>query len=249
MPRLRVIVCDDHRMMREALAGYLVAQPAIGSVEVVGDADTLIRLARRGADVLVLDLRLALDETGLEVLEALQNLGIAVPVLTMGAAGDLDIAARALSLGALGYCPKTSSPQTLYDAVVDVAGGRAFIPDEVVEPLLHKLLAEIGAAEQSRAVLATLTPREEEVLRLLVLGVRRQEIAHRLGLSSNTVRTHLRHLMDKLDVSSQLAAAARGRELFDRLPSVPTGADASISRVIDLTDDARRDNSDRGSAG
>jgi DNA-binding NarL/FixJ family response regulator len=221
-------------MMREALAGYLVAQPGVASVDTAADADGALRLARRGCDVLVLDLKLADGESGLEVLEALQNLGIATPVLVLNGRNDLDLTAHALSLGALGYCPKTASPSELYGAIVDVAAGHASIPDDVLQPLLHSLLVENQAVAESSSVLATLTEREKDVLRLLVLGVQRMEIARRLGLSGNTVRTHLRHLMQKLGVSTQLAAAARGRKLLD----VTWGADRSDapSGVVDLTE-------------
>ena len=234
MAGLRVLICDDNRMMREALVLYLAAQPSIAAVDTAADVDAAIRLVRRGCDVLVLDLSLGADENGLvalEALEALQNLGIAMPVLLLRSEHDLDLIARALSLGALGYCPKTVSPAELYRAIVEVAAGRASIPDEVLEPLLHRLLDETRAAAASTSVLATLTVREREVLRLLAQGIGRQEIARRLGLSANTVRTHLRHVMEKLGVTSQLAAAARGRALMETSGVV---TDEPVATVIDL---------------
>ena len=85
-------------------------------MDTAADVDAAIRLVRRGCDVLVLDLSLGADENGLvalEALEALQNLGIAMPVLLLRSEHDLDLIARALSLGALGYCPKTVSPQSV----------------------------------------------------------------------------------------------------------------------------------------
>src|SRR5690242_14598752 len=114
MTGLRVIVCDDHRTMRDALAAYLGAQPAIQVVTTATNADDAIRAVRRGADVLVLDLRLAGDETALDVVEALRNLAMSIPVLVIGDVRDLDLTARALALGALGYLPKTAAPTDLY---------------------------------------------------------------------------------------------------------------------------------------
>ena len=90
MNRLHVIVCDDHRMMREALAAYLGAQAQVASVRVAADADETIRLVRHGGDVLVLDLNLGAGESGLDVLEALQNLRIGIPVLVVSSPQDLD---------------------------------------------------------------------------------------------------------------------------------------------------------------
>lgn len=235
MNALRVIVCDDHRVMREALAGYLAAQPAVAAVDTAADVDEAIRIARHHGDVLILDLALADDQSGLEALEALQNLGIAIPVLVMSGPNEIDLPARALSLGALGFCPKSASPQDLYAAVIDVAAGRTHIPDDLLEPVLEQLVRETRAAKHSRAVLAALTAREQEVLRLLGQGVCRHDIARRLGLSSNTVRTHIRHVMEKLGVSNQLAAAARGRELLERARSF--SAEGPVPELIDLTGD------------
>lgn len=237
MNGLRVVICDDHRTMREALAGYLITQPAVRAVDTAAGADEALRLLRRGADVLVLDLRLAAGESGLELLEALRNIGLSIPVLVLGTGHELDLVARALSLGALGYLPKTASPQMLYDAVTAVAEGRAVIPEVALRPLLQHLRQEMRAVEESKAALSRLTPRERDVLSLLSKGMDRVEIARRLQLSGNTVRTHIRQVLMKLGVKSQLAAAARGREIFgvvDRrvpLPQVET------SSVVDLSDD------------
>lgn len=234
VPDLRILVCDDNRMMREALSVYLAAQPSVATVDTAGNVDDAIRSARRGYDVVVLDLSLGGDDSGLvalEALEALQNLGIATPVLLLRSGHNLDLIARALSLGALGYCPKTVSPSDLNHAIVEVAAGRASIPDEILEPLLRRLLDESRAAAASSSALAKLTLREREVLRALAQGVPRQEIARRLGLSANTVRTHLRHVMEKLGVTSQLAAAARGRELLEASGPSP---EEPIATVIDL---------------
>jgi DNA-binding NarL/FixJ family response regulator len=241
MSRLHIIICDDHRTLREALAGYLCSQPAVASARVASNADEAIRLARRGGDVLVLDLTLGHGESGLEVLEALHNLGIGIRVLAIDTANDLDLVAHALARGAMGYCPKTARPQALYEAILQVGAGKAVIPDVVLGPLLRKLRQRQRVTEESSAVLARLTARERDVLRLLVDGVSRPEIARRLNLSSNTVRTHLRHLTDKLGVNTQLAAAARARELFDATDGAVPSSDPGGARVIDLRQ-GERDN-------
>jgi DNA-binding NarL/FixJ family response regulator len=130
--RLHVIICDTHRTMREALAGYLCSQPEVASARVAGNADDAIRLARQGGDVLILDLMLGAGSTGLDVLEALGNLGVSIPVLVISGSDTLDDVARALSLGALGFCHKSVRPQTLYQATLQVASGQAVIPDVAV---------------------------------------------------------------------------------------------------------------------
>ena len=235
---IHVVVCDDHRTMRDALARYLAAQEGVASTSEAADADEAIRLVRAGAHVLILDLRLEDGESGLEVLEALRNLGATVPVLVMSGTDDLDLVARALSLGALGYIPKTASPQELYDAMMNVARGVAVIPEGVLGPLLRRLRTEMHNIDEARTTLANLTERERAVLDLLAHGIGRVEIAHRMNVSGNTVRTHLRHLMQKLGVNSQLAAAAKGRELMEAMDSSRLTATTSLPETIDLRDKA-----------
>lgn len=247
MTGLRVIVCDDHRTMRDAFAAYLTAQPAIDTVTTAADADEAIRAAGRGADVLVLDLRLAGEETALDVVEALRNRAVALPVLVIGDVRDLDLTARVLALGALGYLPKTAAPPDLYDAVCQVAAGHAYIPDDIVDPLLRRLRAELRIEDDARALFARLTDRERQVLQLLVQGVPRHDIARRLELSSNTVRTHLRHLMQTMGVSTQLAAAARGREMYEALhPNWNTGDSPAVIDLARATAERRVTATDRG---
>ena len=217
MTRLRVIVCDDHRTMRDAFAAYLSAQPGIGAVTSAASGDAAVRAAGLGADVMVLGLRLAAGETALDIVEALRNRDIPLPVLVIGDVRDLDLTARVLALGALGYLPKTATSTDLYEAVRQVAAGHAYVPDDVVDPLLRQLRAEMQLSDEARGMFETLTERERQVLHLLAQGLRRHDIARRLELSSNTVRTHLRHIMQKIGVASQLAAAARGREMFDAI--------------------------------
>ena len=226
---LDVIVCDDHRMMREALAAFLGVQREISSVRVAADGDEAIRLARRGGDVLVLDLVLGDGPSALDVLEAINNQRLDIPVLVLTGSRELDDVAPALSMGALGFCQKSAHPETLHRAVLQVAARQAVIPTGAVAPLLARLRQEQRAAREAGAVLSQLTAREREVLRFLSDGLNRTEIARRMQLSSNTVRTHLRNLMEKLEVNTQLAASARGRELFAGLQRVPAQSPAGAA--------------------
>jgi len=107
-----------------------------------------------------------------------------------------------------------ASPLAFYDAVAEVASGDASIPDDLVVQLLRTLNEEWHSTQESATVFAQLTEREKLVLRLLSRGLSRSEIASRLKVSPNTVRTHLQHIMGKLGVRSQLAAAARGRQIL-----------------------------------
>ena len=218
--RLRIVVCHRRRAVREALGGYLQLQPEVAAVDLAADADEAVRLARRNVDVVVLDLG---DDgsPGLEALEALRNLQLDVPALVLSAGDNIDHVARALGLGALGYCRQDIRQDEFRDAVLTVASGAAVVPDSAVGDILTRLRADQRMAEAATATLHTLTNRERELLRMLANGVPRAEIARRLGLSPHTVRTHLRHAMTKMGVRSQLAAAARARELFEAAANGP----------------------------
>jgi RNA polymerase sigma factor (sigma-70 family) len=216
---LRVVVCDEHRLLREALCAYLNQQPAVAAAIGVADADTAVRECRAGADVLVLDLRTGTGAPGMDVLEALLNLGVNTPVLTIGAAADLDAAARALLLGALGHCTKDSRPQALRDAVYAVAARQQSLPDETRDQILHRVRSLEERVKAAAQAIASLTTREREVLRLLALGLNRSQIAERLRLSPHTVRTHLARVMAKLGVNSQVAATALAHRLYQDMHS------------------------------
>lgn len=213
-PGLRVVICDDHRTLREALRNYLLKQPGIASVALAADADEAVHLVRDGADVLVLDLMLPGESSSLDVLEAVGNLRLDVHVLLLSATQDPDLISRAMALGATGYCPKHDSAQALHAAIVAVSRGEILLPDALVGSVLGRMNQHRRLHREDEHLLERLTRRERDVLRLLSSGHRRETIARRLGLSPNTVRTHVSGVLEKLGVHDQLAAAARGRRLF-----------------------------------
>lgn len=237
---LHVILCDDHRMVREALGAYLAERSEVAAVSLAADADEAVQLARRGADVLVLDMRLGEDQTGLDVLEAFNNLNIRIPVLVIDGLDHLESVATAFNMGALGFCLKTASPDEMCQAILAVAAGRPSVPDTVLASLFAGVRRQRRRALESATALGKLTGRERDVLRYLADGLGRAAIAERMGLSSNTVRTHLLHLMQKIGVNSQLAAAARGRELFT------TASPEVQSRLDEPTTGIKRPRDGRG---
>ncbi len=231
--RLRVVICDDHRTLREALRAYLVKQSGIGSVAIAADADDAVRMVRAGADVLVLDLLLGHGSSSFDVLEAVRHLGLRVAVLMLSVTEDVDLVSRAIRLGADGFCSKHVSADVLYDAVRTVARGQVFLPDSLVAPVGLALVERRRSRVDDKQLLMRVTPREREVLLLLAHGNRRDEIARRLGLSPNTIRTHIGSLMRKLGVHTEVAAAALGRRLFGLQPEahdVATAPDAAPTR-------------------
>jgi two-component system nitrate/nitrite response regulator NarL len=168
----------------------------------------------RDVDILLLDLDLSSGDTGLDVVEAVANSAPGVAVLLLTGSPDPVAAANALALGARGFLTKDCQPTALVDAVRRVADGETVIADALVGPVLRALTTRQRTVRDAEQVLARLTPREQEVLRLLGEGLTRTEIARRLRVSPHTARTHLQRLLVKLSLHSQLEAAAYARQLF-----------------------------------
>ena len=219
MGELHVLLVDDQRVLAESLAVYLREQEDIASVAVATSGQSAVRLARSGADVVVLDHHMDDGESGAEILEALVHLGLGGRVLVLSAQTAVEEMAEemaeALANGARGFWHKDTEPAAILDAIRRVARGEDVMPPGSTGPVLRVMADRHRQRVHAREELAALTPREIEVLRMLGNGLPRQQIATRLGLSPNTVRTHVQRLLAKLSLHSQLEAAAAARRLLD----------------------------------
>jgi DNA-binding NarL/FixJ family response regulator len=188
---IRLIVIDDHPVVREGTAALLAAQPGIEIVDTAGSIDEGAAAIRRTpADVVLLDIRLGTD-SGLRLLDPDVADGPGVIVLT--AYDYPQYAEAALRLGASGFVLKTAPLAELLDAIRRVAaGGLAF----AVRP-------------RSGAPVARLSERELDVVRLVVEGRSNDEIAARLGIGPKTVESHLRRLFERFDLASRTELATR----------------------------------------
>ena len=197
----RVLVADDHRLMREGTAALLRGDERIEVVGLAADGQEALSLAdRRAPDVALLDLTMPrLD--GIEACAALRDRhpGVEVLILTVSER-DEDLYA-ALRVGAAGYLLKDMPPRELVDAVVEAGRGEP----RIAPALAGRMLEEMGGAGDPLAVLSA---REREVLSLLADGLRNREIAERLGVGEATVKTHVRHVLEKLRFRNRAEAAA-----------------------------------------
>jgi DNA-binding NarL/FixJ family response regulator len=198
--RLRLLLVDDHAVVRSGLANMLAAQPAFEVVADVGDGETALRyLAGDLPDVVILDLMMP-GMDGIECLERLKavDAGIRVLMLTSSEAGS--DARAALDAGADGYVTKASSSTELIAAVIAVARGDRFVSGEV-----ERLLGHHDSA-------AHLTPREIEVLQLLRKGMSNPDIGYCLGITPRTAKAHVAAIMLKLGAQDRAEAVAKGFE-------------------------------------
>ena len=194
---LRVLLCDDHPILREGLKKILLQQPDITVVEEAGSgAEMLEKSAAVRFDVIILDITLP-DMNGLDVLKALQSRGGHAGVLVLSMHPEEQYATRALKAGAAGYLQKESAPAELVSAVRRIARGGKYVTASLAEKLAFQL-QEPG----DKAPHELLSDREYQVLCLLASGRGIKEIASDLGLSGPTIATYRSRVMTKLDLST-----------------------------------------------
>ncbi|MBI5005506.1 MAG: response regulator transcription factor [Nitrosomonadales bacterium] len=193
---IKVFIADDHAIVREGLKQLL----ALSSVTLVGEAvsgaQLLESLRKVTADLLLLDMTMP-GISGVELIERVRAQDPRLPILVLSMHNEPQIARRALTAGASGYCTKDSDPEVLIEAIRKVASGGRFI-----DPVLAESMAfDTGqhAQYQPREVLSD---REFNILRLLVQGKSVNEIAAELVISNKTVSTHKARLMQKLNLKN-----------------------------------------------
>ena len=194
---IRVVVADDQALVRSGFAMILGAEPGIEVVAEAADGAEALAAARlHQPDVVLMDIRMP----GMDGIEATRHIttsplteGVRVLVLTTFAADDYVVAA--LRAGASGFVLKDTEPADLVRAVTVVAAGEALLAPEVT----RRMLDRFARGEREVLALPPLTQREHEVLVAVALGLSNLEIADRLVVSYSTVKTHVSHLLTKLE--------------------------------------------------
>lgn len=205
MARIRVAVCDHRRLVAESLAAYLTHLDDDLEVRVCTPTDAARRIWFGTVDVL-----LAGPASAFELFE---SVGRDIPILVVADDGNPAAAAALLSAGAAGIFTPQDPSKDLPLAVHQVAGGDLRLPAKMAYPVLAQLTrsAPSGATQH---LLDKLTPRERQVLRMLSDGQGVSALAASLHLSPHTVRSHIRRILRKLSLHSQVEAAVLARELF-----------------------------------
>ncbi|MEN9933570.1 MAG: putative transcriptional regulatory protein YxjL [Chloroflexota bacterium] len=197
---VRVLVVDDHPIVRQGLRALIAATPGLVPVGEAGDGDEAVRLAAAAQpDVIVMDLVMP-GSDGVAAIGELKSLCPDTRVLVFTGYADDEKVLGAIRMGALGYLLKDSSPQDVLRAIREVARGEASLHPAVARRLIHELNQDQGPHGEP------LTERELEVLRLVAHGLSNQEIADRCTISERTVRTHVSSILSKLHLSSRTQA-------------------------------------------
>lgn len=210
---VRLMVVDDHLAFAEALAERLRLEPGFEVPSVVTTAAAAQReVSMREIDVALLDLQLP-DVDGITLAGQLRAVRPDLCVVMVAAGGEAEHVAGAIRAGATSWVAKDSSIDQLIDAVRAALRKEARFPGRLLTRALTVLLSAEHERVAAEETLSKLTAREVEVLTCMADGLGRAEIAERLYLSPNTVRTHMQSILGKLGVHSSLAAVALGRRL------------------------------------
>lgn len=206
---VRVLVADDHEMMREAIVNRLEREAGFEVVGAVGDAKTLMyEYVESRPDVVVTDQYLG-ELTGAEACETIRRVDPDAKILIFSAFERRDEVAAAVASGAMGFVAKTVSGDALCDAIRRAAQGDPVFGAEAT----RLLMAEIRNPAHGEGAPGVLSDREAEVLRLVADGFTNRQIAERLYLSANTIKSHVERIASKLGVKSRAAAVRRGVEV------------------------------------
>ena len=199
----RVLLVDDHELVRQGIAAML---SAAGDVQVVGNARSgreALEVARRELpDIVLMDVRMP-DMDGLEATRKIKEERPRTAVIMLTMHDNPTYLRDAVRAGAAGYLLKDVSKEELIDAIRQVATGGAFIESQ----MLKGMLSEMKPSGQAAPAAKNLTKREREILSLVAEGMSNREIAEKLVLSPETVKSHVAAILEKLNVSDRTQAA------------------------------------------
>lgn len=217
---IRILVIDDHTLFRRGLTALLVRDSRLKVVGDAADASEGLRRAQElQPDIILLDNHLP-GVTGIDALPALREAAPDSRILMLTVSEDEDDLGAALRGGAVGYLLKTAEGDTLTEAILRAMNGESVIATEMTSKLVAAYRGATVAGGQSAPAsvedtspsavgeaLASLSPRERDVLRGIARGASNKEIAREHGIAETTVKIHVQHILRKLDVSTRVQAA------------------------------------------
>ena len=203
--KIKVIIIDDHTLFREGLQRLLVRHEIDVVSSVSNGEDGIKSIKKLEPDIVLLDLRMP-NVNGIDVLKNIREHNKSLPVVMLTTSDDEKDLIEAFRNGASGYLLKDMEPDDLVVALRDVLKG-----ETIVAPNLVQILAKFHQGDDTEInitnLIATLTPRENEILELLAEGQSNKLIAKNLGISDGTVKLHVKSILRKLEIHSRGEAA------------------------------------------
>lgn len=200
---IRILIADDHAIVRKGLNALLESEPGMTVVGEAADGVDVVAKARSlRPDVILLDLMMPRQD-GVAAIGEIRRDDPEARILVLTSFAEDEKVFPAIKAGALGYLLKDSSPQQLLQAIRDVYQGESSLHPIIARKLIGQINQPVAPPQPQQP----LTARELEVLRLLAEGLSNHKIADRLSISERTVRTHITHILDKLELANRTQAA------------------------------------------
>ncbi len=204
---IRVLVVDDHRVVRAGLVAFLRQSPRLEVVGEAGNGEEAVRQALElKPDVILMDMQMPVMN-GVEAIRQIKGQGLASHVLVLTTYDDDELIWGGLQAGAKGYLLKDAPPDELLRGIEAVSQGQSLLPPHIAAKLMQ-VISQGGPAKQAEPA-EVLTERELEILRLMAGGAANKEIAAALYISENTVKTHISNLFQKLGARDRTEAVTR----------------------------------------
>jgi len=204
---MRILLVDDHVLFRKGVAALLLNRQGIQVVGEAGDGLEAIEMARETLpDVILMDIEMPTCN-GLEATRRITREMPHVKVVILTVSDDDQNLFEAIKSGAQGYLLKDLEPNQLYDLLESVSKGEAPLSGVVAAKILKEFTHPTQSSTQEAGVIDELTPREVDILELIVEGKTNKEIAYARNISENTVKIHLRNILEKLHLQNRIQAA------------------------------------------
>jgi DNA-binding NarL/FixJ family response regulator len=206
---VRLVICDDHRLLTDTLRSVVTSDPELSLVATLQSPELAIEaVAEHRPDVVLMDVEFQGAMGGIEATRRIRQRSPSTQVVVMTAHEDERLLVEAVEAGAAGFLRKTEGVDELLAAIKAAAAGELLVDRSALARLLPQVAREREARRETERLFKHLTDREREILGLLAKGQRNEDIAARLFISPQTVQTHVRNLLQKLGVHSKLEAVA-----------------------------------------
>ena len=223
---LKIALVDDQSLCRRGLSELLARCYGFNVLGAVGTIEELHELIKEQPDLLIMDLRMK-PMDGLAMLERLRKEGCNIPTIMLTMSDSEVDMGNAIRAGVRGYLLKDMAPDEVVDAIRRVAAGELVVAPTMTVKMIDMLRGDQTGQEPKNS-LKLLTEREREILQLLSRGESNKSIALTLSISYDTVKQHVRHILNKLNLSSRVKAAV----LFAKEQGMPEGSDISSSKQV-----------------
>jgi len=223
---LKIALVDDQSLCRRGLSELLARCYGFNVLGAVGTIEELHELIKEQPDLLIMDLRMK-PMDGLAMLGQLRKEGCNIPTIMLTMSDSEVDMGNAIRAGVRGYLLKDMAPDEVVDAIRRVAAGELVVAPTMTVKMIDMLRGDQTGQEPKNS-LKLLTEREREILQLLSRGESNKSIALTLSISYDTVKQHVRHILNKLNLSSRVKAAV----LFAKEQGMPEGSDISSSKQV-----------------